>query len=190
MPRVPNQQRVFRRVDPENYRVIAPKPVDMPIAISALATHMHPSAVGSESSATLIGSSPTQVELSAATATSTSKTTSPKSVRLRPAKRRRIGVSEPVQASKEIVENSRQLLINNAKLKILAETNFPLKLDDYTNYIAVEQFQSYIDAARASHQDVCASCGLFIAVGCKHVLKKRTNWFRMLSKPRCLRNNV
>ena len=157
-------QRVFCRVDPANYRIIAPKPVDLPIAGSATATNTHSSTVGSELSATLIGSSDPQLESS--TATLTLKTLS------RPAKRRRVAVLKPVEVSEKIIDDSRQLLIKDAQIKIDAAINFPPDLNDHTNYIAAQDFQSYIDQARASHQDVCVSCGLFIAVGSKHVLKK------------------
>ena len=74
--------------------------------------------------------------------------------------------------SKRIIEDTRQLLIKDVQLKINAAINFPPDLNDHTNYIAVQNFQSYIDTARASQQDVCTSRGLFIAVGSKHVLKK------------------
>lgn len=142
----------------------------MPIAANAPAIHTHFFAVQSELSAILISSLATQLEFS--TAISILKTLSSKSTGLKPAKRQRVKVSKLVEVSKQIIKNTQQLLIKYAQLKINAAINFPLDLSDHTNYIAVQNFQFYIDTARARQQNVCTFYRLFVAVGSKHVLKK------------------
>ena len=71
-----------------------------------------------------------------------------------------------------LLSNARRFLLSDVRAKIEAAVQFPPSLNDETTHHAIQNFQTFIDTVVSSEQDVCVSCGLFIAAGFKHIVKQ------------------